>query len=188
VPGEKQTLNATVAYFIGCGLAEQLGKRTGAFPQSLQVSVSPVYLNSSAGGATLAPTATKMQRLQMATQTMKPMHVGGPVHLASFALEWGAPQVYHIMLSCGELLAPSIARDSSMLPVCADWEGPKDKRPLAGSSACSRPHEQGRARGPFWLRHHPGHVHEHHHCRRGAVCNLLIMTRIAVHGRHTSVM
>lgn len=54
VPGEKQTLNATVAYFIGCGLAEQLGKRTGASPQSLQVSVSPLLWSCSAAGAALA--------------------------------------------------------------------------------------------------------------------------------------
>ena len=37
--GEKQTLNATVAYFMGCGLAEQLAKRAGVSTQSLRVSV-----------------------------------------------------------------------------------------------------------------------------------------------------
>jgi len=40
VPGEKQTLNATVAYFIGCGLAEQVAKRRGLSTQSLRISVS----------------------------------------------------------------------------------------------------------------------------------------------------
>ena len=40
VTGEKQTLNATVAYFMGCGLAEQLAQRQGVSPQSLRVSVS----------------------------------------------------------------------------------------------------------------------------------------------------
>ncbi|CAK0785494.1 hypothetical protein CVIRNUC_008703 [Coccomyxa viridis] len=39
VPGEKQTLNATVAYFMGCGLAEQLAKRAGVSTQSLRVSI-----------------------------------------------------------------------------------------------------------------------------------------------------
>ncbi|CAL5224325.1 g6994 [Coccomyxa viridis] len=39
VPGEKQTLNATVAYFMGCGLAEQLAQRQGVSPQSLRVSI-----------------------------------------------------------------------------------------------------------------------------------------------------
>ena len=43
MPGEKQTLNATVAYFMGCGLAEQLAQRQGVSPQSLRVSVSHPY-------------------------------------------------------------------------------------------------------------------------------------------------
>ena len=43
VPGEKQTLNATVAYFMGCGLAEQLAKRQGVSPKSLRVSVSAFF-------------------------------------------------------------------------------------------------------------------------------------------------
>lgn len=94
---------------------------------------------------------------------MTPMHDGALVHLASFAHEGGRIARLSRDVVFWGAVSSGIARDSSMWPVCADWEGSKDKRPLAGRSACSRPHEQGRPRGPFWLCHHACHVHEHHH-------------------------